>query len=558
VNVKKWMLTTVPVLLIGASLSASDNGKLTNVPAANPKTAGVTSPNVLSPELQEIAVAQGSTKTEGGNALTGYYGYFNNVLTPTGAPRMLPMPGAIPAPSPAPLVEASKSEPDKNTYLILRNQDGPDAHYNYGTHFLFQGHEGTVGGQSYLTRVNLDADGAHRVTLLATTDVNGHPIPTIDGSTWYPFSNRLLLTSENGASGAVLQATANYPSTVEDLSGIFGRGGYEGIQADNRGNIIIVEDSGGSAGTLNPHAKRPNSFVYRFIPYNILDLRAGGKLQVLQVMSKAHAGPIVFGSLGADADIKSQDTKDIHTYGLVFQTQWVTVHDTATQGSTPFDANAAAKTAGGTPFKRPENGQFRPGTNFSEFIFDETGDTNALTEAGTEFGGFGSVLRLRLTGANSGTLNLVYLSDVVHSSFDNCAFISADQIVFVEDAGDGLHAQRNALDSAYVIDLNAPYSKGAQPIRILAEGRDPSATIDSALLDFSGFQNEGDNEITGFHVSDGDASVHGLLGAQIPNPFDGQWRMFYTQQHGDNITWEIISADQGGNGHGNGQGDDND
>jgi uncharacterized protein DUF839 len=558
VNVKKWMLTTVPVLLIGASLSASNNGKLTDVPAANPKVAGVTSANVLSPELQEVAVAQGSIKMEGGTALTGYYGYFNDVLAASGTPRMLSAPGVVPTPSPAPKVEATKSEPDKNTYLILRNQDGPDAHYDYGTHFLFQGHEGVVSGQSYLTRVNLDADGAHRVTLLATTDVNGHAIPTIDGSTWYPFSNHLLLTSENGASGGVFQATANYPSTVEDLSGIFGRGGYEGIQADNRGNIIIVEDSGGSSGTLYPHAKRPNSFVYRFIPYNPLDLRLGGKLQVLQVMSKAHAGPIVFGTAGADADIKSQDTKDIHTYGLVFQTQWVTIHDTATQGSTPFDANAAAKAAGGTPFKRPENGQFRPGTNFSEFIFDETGDTNALTEVGSEFGGFGSVLRLRLTGANSGTLNLVYLSDVVHSAFDNCAFISADQIVFVEDAGDTLHTQRNALDSAYIIDLNAPYSIGAKPIRILAEGRDPSATIDSALLDFSGFQNEGDNEITGFHVSDGDPSVHGLLGDQIPRPFDGQWRMFYTQQHGDNITWEILSSDQDGNGHGNGQGDDND
>src|SRR5262249_2248796 len=125
-----------------------------------------------------------------------------------------------------------------------------------------------------------------------------------------------------------------------------------------------------------------------------------------------------------------------------------------------------------------------------------------------------SVLRLKLTGQNSGTLNLLYLSDAAHSGFDNCAFISRDQIVFVEDAGDTLHAQRNALDSAYVIDLNAPYSNGQQPIRIMAEGRDPSATIDSGFSGMPGFQNEGDNEITGFHVSDGDASVHGLLGAR--------------------------------------------
>jgi len=49
----------------------------------------------------------------------------------------------------------------------------------------------------------------------------------------------------------------------------------------------------------------------------------------------------------------------------------------------PFNAKTPPqKQLSATPFKRPENGQFRPGTNFSEFIFDTTGDTNALTEAG--------------------------------------------------------------------------------------------------------------------------------------------------------------------------------
>ncbi len=81
-----------------------------------------------------------------------------------------------------------------------------------------------------------------------------------------------------------------------------------------------------------------------------------------------------------------------------------------------------------------------------------------------------------------------------------------------------------------------------QPVRILALGRDPSATIDSGLSGSAGFQNEGDNEITGFHVSDGDPGVDGLLGAKIPRPFQDGWRVFYTQQHGDNVTWEIIRA----------------
>src|SRR5205823_11683793 len=99
-----------------------------------------------------------------------------------------------------------------------------------------------------------------------------------------------------------------------------------------------------------------------------------------------------------------------------------------------------------------------------------------------------------------------------------------------------------ALDSAFLFDLNTDYSTGKQPIRILAQGRDPSATIDSGLSGMPGQQNEGDNEITGFHISDGDASVRGLIGTDAPKPFSKGWRVFYTQQHGDNVTWEILPA----------------
>jgi len=69
-----------------------------------------------------------------------------------------------------------------------------------------------------------------------------------------------------------------------------------------------------------------------------------------------------------------------------------------------------------------------------------------------------------------------------------------------------------------------------------------SATLDSlfgtAALGFTGtFNNEGsDNEVSGWHVSDGDPSVLGLLGAKIPEPFENGWRVFFTQQHGDNFT----------------------
>src|SRR5215468_1846891 len=505
---------------------------ITPVAAANPKIVGSPQPNILSPELIETIVAQGSNVLENPSTLTSYYGYDNDG-------PLTPAPGDLP--SAVHKVEATKTEPDKNTYLVLRNQKGADPNYDYGTHFLFQGHELGQNGLGYITRVNLDADGAHRVTLMATSDVNGNPIPTIDGSTWYPFSHRLLFTTESGSNASVLQATLDVPSQVEDISGILGRGGYEGIQADTWGRLIIVEDVGGKTGTANPHAKQPNSFVYRFLPTTPSDLKAGGKLQVLQVMSKAHLGPIVFHAADVDGDITSQDQVDLHTYGMTFQTNWVTIHDTAVNGFAPYSANALAKAAGGTPFKRPENGQFRPGSNFSEFIFDATGDTNALTEA-ANFGGLGAIFRLKLAGSG-GTLSLVYRSDVAHSGFDNCGFWDANHIVFVEDAGDGLHSQRNALDSAFLFDLNTDYSNPAnQPVRILAEGRDTSATIDSQFSGLTGFQNEGDNEITGWHQSDGDPSVFGLLGAKIPTPFRHGWSLFFTQQHGDNFTWEILPA----------------
>jgi hypothetical protein len=127
------------------------------------------------------------------------------------------------------------------------------------------------------------------------------------------------------------------------------------------------------------------------------------------------------------------------------------------------------------------------------------------------------------------------------------AFWDDDHAVFVEDCGDTLHAQRNALDSAFMLDMRADYSDPAnQPLRIIAQGRDPSATIDSAFLGATGFQNDGDNEITGIHISDGDPTRRGLLGAKVPQPFERGFRVFYTQQHGDNMTWEILRRTSAG------------
>src|SRR5262249_42878327 len=160
--------------------------------------------------------------------------------------------------------------------------------------------------------------------------------------------------------------------------------------------------------------------------------KAGGRLQALQTISLRNAGsPIVFHAGQADADILSADVKDLHTYGKTFTTHWITIHDTDVDGTDPFDANALAKSKLATPFKQPENGQFRPGTNFGEFYFSETGDTDLRTEAGTTFGGFGSIMKITYSpGSDDGTLSLFYLCGFAHSGFDNVAFADDRRVVF--------------------------------------------------------------------------------------------------------------------------------
>ena len=79
----------------------------------------------------------------------------------------------------------------------------------------------------------------------------------------------------------------------------------------------------------------------------------------------------------------------------------------------------------------------------------------------------------------------------------------------------------------------------AHPVRFLAEGRDPAAEADAALSDAgtAGFQNEGDNEVTGVHVAGGSPFVAGMQG-RTGSLAGARW--FFTQQHGKNQVWEIL------------------
>src|SRR5262249_3874400 len=315
-------------------------------------------------------------------------------------------------------------------YLVFsRGLAGPTPGYDYGTHFLFQGHE-NGNGLAYITRINMDvADPAHRITLLTPVGADGKTgFSSIDGSTWNPFTKTLLFTSESGSpTGGVIELTTDFPAGIRKLDGILGSSAYEGIHPDKNGNLIIIEDSGGTSVNVvkdDPNspknARQPNSFVYLFTPNDKTDLSKGGQLYAIQVFIDRQ--PVTFHANDALGDVFSDAQLKLHTLGTKWPFKWVLVHDTNTDGTAPFNANALAKTAGATPFKRPENAQFLPGSNFRTFFFDPTGDTNANSGNQPELaarGAWGSIFRVDLSGPNleGGQISIFFLGDQAHAAF---------------------------------------------------------------------------------------------------------------------------------------------
>ena len=512
-----FVATTIALGAMAASNAAADNVRVFNkivsgVPGANPE---IITDNVLSPEFAPGLVAEGLDLLENPS---GPITRFGN------------------------LSDGSRTEPDENTYLILdHNPGGPTQGYDYGRHFLFQGHE-NAGNRAHVTRINLDvAHPDHRITLLTPADANGFTrFNSIDGSTWDPFSRTMLFTQEAGANGGVIEMGADFdPNTgagagLRTLYGSLGRGGYEGIHPDDRGNIWIAEDVGGT--TVMNNGRNPNSFIYRFVPTSPDDL-THGKLQALQV--SINGNPIVFVPVDAghpNGDTRSQNQLLLHTVGASWPVQWVTVHDSAINGTNPFDANALAKAAGATPFKRPENGQFQPGSHFRTFVFVVTGDTD--NTAGTDpvlaaRGAWGGIFRVDLNAnRESGNISLVVLGDADHASFDNVTFVDdKDTILVTEDRGDMLHDQLNKLDSIWAYKLDRGHPERSIAARFVGLGEDRMAPIAT----------EEDNEPTGLHMSEGDSTIHGLIGTREFRK--DRAMLFFTQQHGENNLFEVSPLD---------------
>ena len=489
-------------------------------PSFDPTTSNkFASPNRIAPGFKLVPLVSGTDPLENPSGVITTWGYLDNGTN---------------------LESSTKTEPDENLYVVLnRNPGGPTPHYQYGRHFLFQGHE-NAGDVAFVSRINLDVeDPAHRITLLTPVGDDGRTgLNRIDGSTWDPFTQTLLFTQENRAAGGVVEVTSSWPPARRALDGSFGQAGYEGIHPDHRGNLVIVEDAGGTRVRIDPDdtnsvqaAAVPNSFVYRFVPRSPWDLGSGGRLQALQV--SIDGGPLKFVQVDAEhpsGDAFSHNQLKLHTRGTSWHCRWVTVHDTAVDGTTSFNANTAAKAAGATPFKRPENAQFLPGSDFRTLFFCVTGDTDARSGAVPALaarGAWGGFFRVDFDASgDAGRISIFYLGDSVHNSFDNVAFVNGRILLATEDRGDGLHLQLNTLDSIWAFDVTQPR---ATPVRFVALGRDEASLIGGE-----------DNEPTGLHISDGASSIRGLLGTN--RQLDGT-RWFFTQQHGDNTLFEVVPAE---------------
>jgi hypothetical protein len=545
-------------VLVGAAVAVAQI--VSGVPNAQPRSGSPA--NVMANGFALQRLVNGNDTLENPAGIFSRYGYLDDsTLQKDGQP--------------------TKTEPDQNTYLVTsRNPGGPTAGYDYGHRFLIQGHEvftpsGETYNRAYFTRINLDVkDPAHRITLLnpLASDATDSGLRSIDGSTYDPFTGQLLFTAEAGNLGGVFSQSLKWGGTtapaVKSYDGSIGKAGYEGIHNDKLGNIIIIEDVGGANANADG-VKQPNSFVYRFKPKSPGDLTQG-QLQVLQV--SVDGTPITFhtaadGPTAVSDDALGAPIKALHS-GQTLQAKWVTIHDTAVDGTAPFDANAAAKAGGvgtnanaankGTPLKRPENGKFVPGTGFKSFVVDETGDTSKTagdSPGAAERGAWGALLRIDMpkAGADTATVKALIVGDQTHASFDNVAFLDKNTVLLTEDRGETLHTQANALDSLWAFDITKPLDKiNADAKRLEAQGRDPEATGDSSLREPppARTHNDGDNELTGIHVSDGSTSPDGLLGADLPKDAGGwsPWRIFITGQHGANITYEILATGKHKNG----------
>src|SRR4029077_16062974 len=139
----------------------------------------------------------------------------------------------------------------------------------------------------------------------------------------------------------VIQITLQWPVQVNTLDAFLGKAGYEGIHPDNKGNIYMIDDTGGATSLTTPpvnlnKGRQPNSFVYRYVPNNPKRLEDGGKLQALQVI--IDGSPVTFHANDVIGDVIAPAQRKLHTPGTSWPIKWITIHESHAGDTAPFVA----------------------------------------------------------------------------------------------------------------------------------------------------------------------------------------------------------------------------
>ena len=507
-----WMLPVVGVAACwprAASQRRSPGRRSRTSPSANTKSAGYAPANMLSPELQQTIVAQGSTKVE----------------NPTAAISLLR------------LRQRRPERPRACRRWSRRRRRRPRRRRPSRTRTrtsCFKGaarrrRRATTTARTSSSRATRAARARRRHHAHQPRRRRRAPRDGARDDRTRPVRRSRTSTARRGIRGhsgccsrrrtrprrpTPRRRTIRRRST--DVSGALGRGGYEGIQDDSAGNIWIVEDIGGAkkAGHDREAAEQlPLPLRARRTPGDL----AERKLEALQVMNAGRRTPITFESQAAlNAPTRSRCTR--------------TARRSTRSGSSSTTPPSTARRRS-TPTRRPRRRTPRrssgPRTGSSvrarssrEFYFDETGDTNATSPENDTAGGWGSVLKLtqRRPRADTGTLHAL-----LQGERGDRGLRQRDVPLARRDhvrAGRGRHpahrAKRSTRASSSTCEATTPSratSRSAGSPRAAIRRR-PS-TPRTGLR-----KNDGDNEITGVHVSDGDPAQDGILGAKIPNLAD--------------------------------------
>ena len=284
----------------------------------------------------------------------------------------------------------------------------------------------------------------------------------------------------------------------------------------------------------------PNSFLYRYVPAQPGDLR-NGKLQVLQALNDRRATPITVRRHKPSLNNARPASRCTRT-ASVFKT--TVDHASTTRPSTahdPFNANdagqgderhavqASRRTASSVP---------APG--FRDFDFTETGDTSS---ASTLPGRYGAVFHqlTRFAGREGHPLTPFFIGNKTHTGLDNIQFPPHDQLA--RGRGRRRHSARPAERARLRLGVRPRRRlRRGRPPRWLAEGRDSSATRRHSTARASAKRRRQRDHR--YPRSNGD-NRSGVPAPRSRTLTDKHWRWFYTQQHGDNLTYELLYENAG-------------